>query len=385
MGVTLIALSVSAHAEWSTSPATNLVVADRSGDQVQPKIVATSDGGFYISWFDNSAGGYDVYLQRLDAAGDEIWAHNGVLVADRSYSSTQDYGLSVDTVGNALLAFRDDRDGPDKVAVSKISPDGTLLWGADGIRSDPRRRFRCLAKGNRNQRRQRRRSLDLQQRCHGPETRSSRDRPCGARASPCPPHPTRSASAISMPPMRATQSCPSLPVRFSGQTIFGPRSWRPPTELCFGARGMCRSTTADRSRSPTTRPLSPTAPAVRSSPGTPPVSQRFSAVYSEYLPTDPRPSLTRVWWFPPTRPNNGSGRAPRFLPSTEEIVVFWTEENGGQSQWGLYGQKVDNAGVRQWTDSGLEFMPTRLGSGQERHHAAHGRRRHGDLDPQCLV
>ncbi len=107
----LIAVASVGLGEWSNDPANNLVVADRSGEQAQPKIVATADGGFYISWFDNSAGGYDVYLQRLDAAGDEQWVHNGVLVADRAYSSTQDYGLSIDTVGNALLAFRDDRFG----------------------------------------------------------------------------------------------------------------------------------------------------------------------------------------------------------------------------------------------------------------------------------
>ena len=93
LSLILIGFSVAAFAEWSTDPATNLVVADRSGEQVQPKIVATADGGFYVSWFDNSAGGYDVYLQRLDAAGNELWAHNGVLVADRGYSSTQDLSL----------------------------------------------------------------------------------------------------------------------------------------------------------------------------------------------------------------------------------------------------------------------------------------------------
>ena len=101
-------LAAAAHAQFSDDPAANLSVADRTNEQVQPKIVPTADGGCYISWFDNAAGGYDVYLQRLDANGVEQWAHNGVLVADRGFSSTQDYGLAVDTAGNALLAFRDD-------------------------------------------------------------------------------------------------------------------------------------------------------------------------------------------------------------------------------------------------------------------------------------
>ena len=97
------------RAQWSSNAATNSSIADQTSEQVQPKIAPTSDGGCYISWFDNAAGGYDVRLQRLDADGVEQWAHNGVLIADRGFSSTQDYGLDVDTAGNALLTFRDDR------------------------------------------------------------------------------------------------------------------------------------------------------------------------------------------------------------------------------------------------------------------------------------
>ncbi len=76
--------------QWSNDPAQNLAVADRPGEQTQVKVHPTSDGGAYLGWFDNATGGYDVYLQRLDAAGNEQWAHNGVLLADRSFSSTQD-------------------------------------------------------------------------------------------------------------------------------------------------------------------------------------------------------------------------------------------------------------------------------------------------------
>lgn len=64
-------------------------------EQVQPKMVATGDGGFYVSWFDSN-NGYSVYLQRLSAAGVEQWAHNGLLVAARNFTSTQDYGLAID-------------------------------------------------------------------------------------------------------------------------------------------------------------------------------------------------------------------------------------------------------------------------------------------------
>jgi len=129
----LTALPCAVHAQWSADPANNLVIADRDNEQVQPKIVPTADGGFYISWFDNATGGYDVYLQRLDAGGNEQWAHNGVLVADRDFSSTQDYGLDIDADGNALLAYRFNVAGVAQIAAQKVAPDGTLLWTSPGV------------------------------------------------------------------------------------------------------------------------------------------------------------------------------------------------------------------------------------------------------------
>lgn len=122
-----------AGAIWSDDPLNNLVLADGASEQVQPKMVALADGGFYVSWFDNAAGGYDVRLQRLSATGIELWPHNGVLVADRNLSSTTDYGLSVDTAGNALLAFNDDSQPTERIVAAKISPDGVALWGTPGI------------------------------------------------------------------------------------------------------------------------------------------------------------------------------------------------------------------------------------------------------------
>ena len=65
------ALAGVTHAQWSADPSVNLAIADRTADQVQPKIRSTSDGGCYMSWFDNAAGGYEVYLQRVDPQGYE--------------------------------------------------------------------------------------------------------------------------------------------------------------------------------------------------------------------------------------------------------------------------------------------------------------------------
>jgi hypothetical protein len=138
MPILLLAAAPMAEAQFSSDPAHNLAVADLASEEAQPLIVANVDGGAYVSWFSSDpagmpAFGYDVRLQRLDAAGNEMWGHGGVLIADRGFSSTQDYSLDVDPAGNALLAFRDDRFTGTQVTATKVDPSGVQLWGPTGV------------------------------------------------------------------------------------------------------------------------------------------------------------------------------------------------------------------------------------------------------------
>jgi len=128
--------AASALADWSTDSATNTPVAVAPNDTVEPKVVAMPDGsGSYVSWYDNRTGGYDVYLQRFDRRGNPQWAANGILIADTSFSSVQDYGLAVDPSGYAVLAFQDSRFGGTSApacTVTRVSPDGIQVWGPNG-------------------------------------------------------------------------------------------------------------------------------------------------------------------------------------------------------------------------------------------------------------
>ena len=129
LALALTLLVPAAVAQWTANPGLNTAISTAAGDQSQPKVVPAPDGSFYLAWFDGLASGWDVRLQRLDAYGVKQWGANGVLVADRGYSSTQDYGLDVDAGGNALLTFRDDSGASDQIAASKVLADGTLAWG----------------------------------------------------------------------------------------------------------------------------------------------------------------------------------------------------------------------------------------------------------------
>ena len=134
---TFILLS-NAWAQWSSNPMVNTLLAGGPGDQVQPKILPLSNGNWYLSWFDGTStpppSGYKVFAQAIDAGGVPLGPRNGELVANLGISSTEDYGLDVDTAGNGLLAFLDDREGSNQqVTAAKISPSGAMLWGTLGV------------------------------------------------------------------------------------------------------------------------------------------------------------------------------------------------------------------------------------------------------------
>ena len=69
---------------------------------------------------------------QLRMAGNEQFAHNGILVADRSFSSVQDWAVDTDPVDDAaLLVFRDDRLTGTQITAAKVATNGTQVWGAD--------------------------------------------------------------------------------------------------------------------------------------------------------------------------------------------------------------------------------------------------------------
>ncbi len=119
-----------ASAQFSPDPAAPKLLATGTSEQVQPKVVVIPSGGFYMSWYDG-ASGYDPWVQRFDADGNGVWPNGGVKVLETSFSSTEDYGLTIDAAGNAVVVTR--RDSPSLGIVAQaVSPDGQLLWGAGG-------------------------------------------------------------------------------------------------------------------------------------------------------------------------------------------------------------------------------------------------------------
>jgi len=120
-----------AFAQWSSDPASPHLL----GSGVQAQVKATSDGGVYIVWLTDMAG-YHVYLQRFDAEGIPQFNGGGMLISDNnnaSWIAVFHMNLDVDSEDNAIITVLDERSGPWNVYAYKIAPDGSMLWGDDGL------------------------------------------------------------------------------------------------------------------------------------------------------------------------------------------------------------------------------------------------------------
>lgn len=359
----LLALLVAsaASAQWSSDPAVNLVIADHTSDQAQPKVAPTSDGGCYISWFDGLGSGYDVRVQRLDSAGVEAFAHNGILVADRSFSSTQDYGLDVDASGNALLVFRDDRVSGTQITASKVSSTGTLVWGVSGIQLTNTSDYVAAPKiagtadggvvvawtQNSN--------------VHLQKLAADGSQVWGTDVILVPPAGSYSASDLHDAGTDVILSIVHQIGDFYSPKHLVAQKFDSTGATLWGASPIAvfESGSLQFGNYPTFVPDGGGG-AVFSWYDT---SSLQLQCYAQHIRSDGTEAF----------PHNGSavstnavrvrvGPSVDYNALTDETFAFWVEENSAQSQWGVYGQKFDGSGNRRWTDSGSVVVP--LGTDQ---------------------
>jgi hypothetical protein len=364
------------QAQWSSDPLVNLGVAVAMGEQVVPKMAATSDSGCYIAWFDSRNGGYAVYLQRLNAAGFPQWAANGLLISNHPQSSSLvDWDMKVDPSDNALLAFTDTRSGGTNqldVFAYKISPAGAFLWGADGIGLSP-------AVNNYAE--------------YNPKIAAT------------------AAGNVVIGWIKGTTPGTICFQRLSGA---GVKMWGVDGITMAGATGhtltspdlvpadsdnviaLWKNNTGSALYPVTvlyTQKISPTGSPLWTPQGGVVIYDQghISAWTYPQILSDAGGGAYYCWYDSPSLssfnvsvahvstagilvfPLNGvlaSTNTTRlhmspsmaYVPANGGLYAFWQEEDFNQTQYGIYGQKFSPAGARLWTDNGQEFVP--IGSSQ---------------------
>lgn len=116
----------------------NHAVCDTIDEQDNPAVVADGQGGAYFAWSDKRSDQVrpgldkDIYAQRLNAQGSDLWTHNGIpVIVDTFMQDYPQLAMAVD--GNLLVAWDSySIDSSMSVYAQKITPAGTLLWPDTG-------------------------------------------------------------------------------------------------------------------------------------------------------------------------------------------------------------------------------------------------------------
>ena len=132
--IVFIFIALGLQAQWTDNPAVSTVINATPGSKYVPKIAVTPDGNYFFSWYGGS-GNLDMNMAHFDHSGVAIWPMGGsIKVSTHPQNSwVDDYSMTTDMEGNAIVVFSDIRDGSKSVVAYKVDGEGNQLWGDDGV------------------------------------------------------------------------------------------------------------------------------------------------------------------------------------------------------------------------------------------------------------
>jgi hypothetical protein len=130
----LLFLSVNEmYAQWSTNTNLNTPICTAFTKQNDPRIIQDGNGGAFITWKDERNGLPDIYVQRINKDGYILWTLNGISACDDT-SDQSTPNLVTDMQGGIIVSWSDRRTGIDRdVFVQRIDSTGSELWTHNGV------------------------------------------------------------------------------------------------------------------------------------------------------------------------------------------------------------------------------------------------------------
>ncbi len=138
----LVLTNLGAYAQWNNNPSINNAVCNFTGSQTNVQVVSDGAGGAICTWVDTRNGTQDIYAQRIDASGALQWNVDGIVICS-ALSDQFSPRLVSDAAGGAIIAWYDNRSGNYDIYAQRINAAGVIQWLADGVPV-------CTATGNQN-------------------------------------------------------------------------------------------------------------------------------------------------------------------------------------------------------------------------------------------
>lgn len=347
--------------QWSTNPAVNNAICVLSGEQAIPKIATCPNGDTYIGYYSNESGNYNVRLQRLDATGNILWAPNGILISDHPQETwLTDWDMTCDASGYAILTFNDIRTGNWNIIAYRISPSGSFIWGANGILLSNDALFNTAPKvvvtsaGN-----------TVVAWMANDDIRMQKILPSGALQWGANGITLSSENRLMWPQMIPVGNDEFIMKYFDdiGSTTY-------PTRNVFAQRYSSSgtgvwSTPASVSTAGGITAWTQIFPFINDG------SDGFYIAWHDDRDNNQRASIfvqhVNSSGVPQYTTNGVEVSAasamnhyyPKLaLPTgSTDVYVYWNEMNALQTQWGIFGQKINSSGITQWGSNGMTFIP----------------------------
>ncbi len=116
--------------QWT---ANGIGVCTQAAAQHGPRIISDGNGGAFITWYDQRAGNYDIYAQRVTAIGGLVGIADGVAVCTAASDQTNP-DMCSDGAGGAIIVWQDSRSTTDiDIWVQRMSPAVAIRWPVNGV------------------------------------------------------------------------------------------------------------------------------------------------------------------------------------------------------------------------------------------------------------
>ena len=129
--ITAQRISATGVAMWATN---GVAVCAAPNTQNNPKIDVDDLGGAVFTWQDKRNNvDYDIYAQRFDPSGTALWTANGVVVCNATNVQIS-ARIEPDGANGALISWIDKRNAMDyNIYIQRITAAGVAQWTANGV------------------------------------------------------------------------------------------------------------------------------------------------------------------------------------------------------------------------------------------------------------
>lgn len=113
---------------WTDSK--KVETAANSADQTNPQItINASSTALYLVWQDNRDDAADIYLQKYDLTGNQLW--NPEIKVNLGTTGSQQTPALSTVNSDVFVVWQDNRSGDDDIYLQKINAGGSAAWAAD--------------------------------------------------------------------------------------------------------------------------------------------------------------------------------------------------------------------------------------------------------------